>query len=286
MTNPFVTKVATGDAFCNRKKEILELARAALGHQNIVFYAPRRYGKTSLVTRVLDQLHDKKMLVAYIDVSSVTNEEDLCRIMAKGIYEGFGKKINQRSFLEQMKDLFTKIYPAVSLKGESVDVSIHYDSSITAATLLTDIMTGIQKYVAKKGMSACIVFDEFQRITQLPNALQIESTLRSHIQFQQNVAYFFVGSQRHMLVDIFETRNRPFYNSANRYHLNKIDIADMAAFVIDRFSASKKNCPQTVAEKLFEMVDGVPYFYSSLHGCFGMLRRSQHRRIRSTMRLI
>ena len=59
MHNPFkYGKEVSGDQFYDRRESADELHRFLKdGVANVVLYAPRRYGKTSLVVRVLEQLH-------------------------------------------------------------------------------------------------------------------------------------------------------------------------------------------------------------------------------------
>ena len=60
ITNPFVYgKVVTGKDFINRIQERRELLNEIENSMNIVLYAPRRYGKTSLVMQVYDDLKKK-----------------------------------------------------------------------------------------------------------------------------------------------------------------------------------------------------------------------------------
>ena len=67
-----------------------------------------------------------------------------------------------------------------------------------------------------------IVFDEFQEISELRESRQIEGILRSHIQTHENASYFFVGSRRRLLLEIFNEQKRPFYKSAINYALGPL----------------------------------------------------------------
>ena len=56
-TNPFVFgKVVTGRDFINRSQERKEIAAEIENSTNVILYAPRRYGKTSLVMQVFNDL--------------------------------------------------------------------------------------------------------------------------------------------------------------------------------------------------------------------------------------
>ena len=49
----FPQGIATGTAFCNRTEERKLLKNSVASNEHTVLVAPRRYGKTSLITQVL-----------------------------------------------------------------------------------------------------------------------------------------------------------------------------------------------------------------------------------------
>ena len=51
----FSHKVATGEAFCNREDERAVLKHNIAENIHTVVYGPRRYGKTSLVCRAIEE---------------------------------------------------------------------------------------------------------------------------------------------------------------------------------------------------------------------------------------
>ena len=54
MENPFsYTGIVRGDAFCNRQTEQTELLKFIKGSQNVLLYSHRRYGKSSLIYKLL-----------------------------------------------------------------------------------------------------------------------------------------------------------------------------------------------------------------------------------------
>jgi AAA+ ATPase superfamily predicted ATPase len=64
-TNPFsFGAIALDEAFTDRIDEVRELRADAANGQDVVIFAPRRYGKTSLVRRVGEQLSADEVLVA------------------------------------------------------------------------------------------------------------------------------------------------------------------------------------------------------------------------------
>jgi AAA+ ATPase superfamily predicted ATPase len=66
--NPFeYGGVVSGDAFCNRQKELADLVRAMENAEKLFVLSERRYGKTSLVRASLGKLPRKNFVSAYVD---------------------------------------------------------------------------------------------------------------------------------------------------------------------------------------------------------------------------
>ncbi|PYL06055.1 MAG: ATPase, partial [Verrucomicrobia bacterium] len=54
LRNPFAYGgVVSGDAFCNRQKELVDLVRAAENAERLFVFSERRYGKTSVARAAL-----------------------------------------------------------------------------------------------------------------------------------------------------------------------------------------------------------------------------------------
>src|SRR5450756_849688 len=69
MENPFRHgSIVTGEYFVDRELERTELELDMRSGQNVALVSPRRYGKTSLVLTVAQQLRTQGVLVAYLDL--------------------------------------------------------------------------------------------------------------------------------------------------------------------------------------------------------------------------
>src|SRR6266542_2970200 len=81
--NPFrFGDVATGEHFTDRTSELKELIRDLSSGQSVLIISPRRYGKTSLITAVLDRLRKQHTLVAYVDLLRTTTKERFAQQVA------------------------------------------------------------------------------------------------------------------------------------------------------------------------------------------------------------
>jgi len=65
------------DDFCNRVDELSELKRDIDSGLNILLYAPRRFGKTSLLKKLqYDLKDDKEVVVIYFDIFTVSSIDE------------------------------------------------------------------------------------------------------------------------------------------------------------------------------------------------------------------
>jgi hypothetical protein len=68
-SNPFrFGALALDEAFADRKAELAALTADALAGQDVALFAPRRFGKSSLVWRATQDLLRRRALVAQVDL--------------------------------------------------------------------------------------------------------------------------------------------------------------------------------------------------------------------------
>src|SRR3954466_16212497 len=86
--NPFrFGALARDEAFTDREAEIKELLSDARNGQDVVIFAPRRFGKTSLVDRVAQRLVRDRVLVGQIDLMRAPTKEKLAEKLAATVYD-------------------------------------------------------------------------------------------------------------------------------------------------------------------------------------------------------
>lgn len=265
MKNPFTIGMVTDETqFCNRKNEQEDLLKHARNGSKVVLCSPRRYGKSSLAQIVLSKLKKEGLLTAYVDIFPVTSEQDFIVRFASSVYKGIGKDVSPKTFADRVKGLFTKIVPSIDFGPDGYSISAKYNGSEKADLVLDDLMEGLGKYVQKSKKQACVVLDEFQEITELEASKKIEGILRSHSQRQQDISYFYVGSRRRILMDMFTNKARPFYESAFFYELKEIAESDFVPYIVKLFKETGKNCTTSVAEAIYRSVKGYPYYVQKL----------------------
>lgn len=272
--NPFYYTVLPLDApFCGRSRELEILCSYARSNTNAVLYSPRRYGKTSLIKRVQDVLEQEKFITLYIDISGATSAEDVAAFIARDIF----RFVDQNGpLLKKALSLIKNWRPNFTPQPDgSVAVSVQPASQKTGLAFLEETLEGLDRFLADNPQQTNIVLDEFQEVADLRNSDQIEALLRKHIQHQSNCSWFFLGSRRRMLLDMFEKESRPFYRSSVSMQLPPLPEEEAIRFVIERFKAGDKECPRDIASRIIKLTQAYPFYVQRLSGEIFTLARKE-----------
>ncbi len=262
--NPFVYgERVSGDNFCNRVREIRELASEISSGQNIMIYSPRRFGKTSLMDAVLKEVATKGIVTLYIDLFPVISNEDFVRISLKAVSKLLGN--NPQTMLKKIKTFFSRISPSLSMTlGEDSTPSVGINfSKAEILPALEDIFSGLFRFIQSNNKRATVVLDEFQQLGELEDT-RIEKTLRGIIQDHREISYVFMGSKKHLIYDMFNNPGRPFFKSSAHFPLGKINEPEFAAFVKQKFLQTNRPISDSSALYIVQAAESHPYYTQML----------------------
>ena len=114
-TNPFTFgDLALDDAFTDREAEVRELTSDMRNGQNVLVYAPRRYGKSSLVLRAAQEAMRQKVLVAYCDLMKTPTKERFAAALARTIHTDIASPIEQ-AFIQRSLATANGLYETVKI---------------------------------------------------------------------------------------------------------------------------------------------------------------------------
>jgi hypothetical protein len=264
MKNPFLLEIAQDADFCDRTAELEELTTRARNSQKVLLYSPRHYGKSSLVMRMQNQLAEEGFVNVYVDLFPISSEADVVSKFAAAVFKGIGRGADPRTLTDKMKKMFSRFVPHIEILPDRMEVYAKFDKSAGFDLLLDDLMESTYAYVTKHHLRTSIVLDEFQEIMVLPEAKKIEGILRSYIQRQKEISYFFVGSRRRVLTEMFTEEGRPFHKTAYPFELGVIPKEDFVPHIVRKFKETKKKCSAEVAGVIYDMVRGYPYYVQKL----------------------
>ena len=259
-TNPFrYGPIALDEAFTDRDAELTELRSDALNGQDVVIFAPRRFGKTSLVRRMAQELGRRRALVAEINLMFTPTKEKLAGRLAQEIADRLlgvvGKaKENLRVFSG------LRITPTIAV--DPVDGSFSFsfagshDPEDVDATL-ERLFRLLPEISAERKRPVVLIVDEFQEVADIDPHLT--KLLRSVFQEQPEVAHIYLGSKRHLMERIFNDANEPFWRSAKRMELGVIEPEAFKPFIADGFRATGRKIGGDVVNRILAMTGGHPY---------------------------
>ncbi|MDA8417111.1 MAG: ATP-binding protein [Betaproteobacteria bacterium] len=264
-SNPFNFKTLSVEApFCNRVKEKTTLIHAAESGNDVVLYAPRRYGKTSLVKRAQQDLAEKGYVTVFADLCGVASAADVASKLATDIYKVTRK---DESLWKKAVRFITSYRPVLRPTASETEIKMEITVEAVAGKsgfeLLESVMKEIEEFVNSGGVKLNIAFDEFQDIVTLSDAKAIESCMRTYIQRYKG-SHFFIGSQRRILSAMFNDEQRPFFRSARNMHLVPLPKEELVPFIQSLFSEGGKICSVKIAEMMADFAKCHPYYTQKL----------------------
>ena len=238
--NPFVySRPIAPDDVIDRDDETQRLLTAAVGGHYVRLYAPRKYGKTSLLRRVLrDAERSEGMIPILVDLYGVLSVADVAIRFERAYARQLKGKARTRieEFLQS-----TGLGLAGRARDQRADQLQPRTDPLPALHALLDLPLRLEE---SGGFRALIVLDEFQDITKVK---EMDAVLRSHIQLQGEVASFvFAGSEPGLMRELFEDRERPLYGQAVPMRLGRLADPDIAAYVAERFRETGRSAGEAL----------------------------------------
>ncbi len=263
LVNPFrFDKEVSGSHFCGRKKDIKKLVGHINNGANVIMFAKRRLGKSSLVKEIFQNHLEKSMLKTHIDIYSVSNTKELYDKLKVGIAQSL---TGTESSLDKLQSMVSSVQSyfggaKISLKltpSPSFDIeplSKVYDEAIG------ELLEGYFNYLESKNLHAVIAIDEFQKIVSLPENNKIEEVLRTAISKRKNCAFIFTGSRRNWLLSMFNSPDRPFYKLGIEHHLGPIKEEVFYEWILKNLSKKEIYMSEEAFAYLYEESNGETRF--------------------------
>jgi len=264
MANPFFYgKTVSGKFFTDREREVKELKEDIKNGQNIIIWSPRRYGKTSLIKKVLLELKNEGLITVYIDLFMAASRDKFIDIYARAIADSMEGGVEK--IAKAVKKLLPRILPKIIIRqDQTADFEFSYDTRTDTKPILEDLFEAISNYAAKKKKKAVVCFDEFQEINNFQKKYEIEKSMRSVFQFHKNVAYVFQGSKYHLMRKMFQSKSRPFYNSGRVFSLKCIPAEKFSPWIEKRFKETYVIAGRDIIDEILNVTKCHPYHTQQL----------------------
>ena len=238
---PFLYGVTvSANDFANRIKDREKLYKNLTGGINTTLISPRRWGKSSLVEKVVETINkkDKHIKTVVLDLFTTESEEQFLEQFAKAVIKASSSK--WEDWLRDGKTFFKHIIPKLSVGLDpSTDFSVSFDWQ-DAQKYKDEVLDLPQRIAETKGVKFVVCLDEFQSLSAFNAYESLEKRMRALWQRQKDVTYCLLGSKRHMMSDIFNNPSKPFYRFGDIIFLEKIEEKEWAKFISKKFKSSDK----------------------------------------------
>lgn len=261
MQNPFqYGKVVSEPYFTDREQELETLIQDVSAHHNVVLHSPRRYGKTSLLFKLAENMRERGYTVLYLDFFRVNSRANFIELYSREIFKQSGK--NWKATLKKIGILARGIRPVVTIDAlGNPAFSLTFESQNLNAETLESVLNLTENLDPKKQW--LVIFDEFQELANL-NGDNFENILRSVIQQHTRSTYIFSGSRYHLLLDIFNQPGRAFYHFGKIMQLDKIDPSIMRGFIVQRFKDTGLSIAEDLAGRIVSQAGNIPNYVQFL----------------------
>ena len=265
MARPFnYGKLAEDNYFTNRTKEVKWLKTQISAGINCMLISPRRWGKSSLILHVSEQMkiEKKKVVFCFVDLYNIRSEREFLELYASSVIKATNNTFEDA--VRSVKSIFKQLVPSISL---SPDPAADFEMSFNWKDLkknMSEVLDLPEKIARQKNMQVIVCVDEFQNISFMDDGIAFQKKLRAHWQKHQAANYILYGSRRHLMMDFFTKSSMPFYRFGEILFLEKIEETHWISYISGRFKATGKNISPALAATIAQVMENHPYYVQQL----------------------
>jgi predicted protein tyrosine phosphatase len=233
----------------DRDPEADDLLALAGGGHSFRLVGPRRYGKTTLLRRVLEAAEREGTATVLVDLQDVLSIAEIV-VRIERAYERLKGPLRRN-----VENLFRAWNIGLSLGGGGFTATLQRNPNVDAESVLLRLLELPMALFDREGTTSLIVFDEIQDVLAVPGA---DGKIRSVIQHQAEAAtYAFAGSAPGVMQQLFADPKRPLLDQAVPRHLAPLPLADVGDYVALRFEQTGRDAGAALTP-LLEFTRGHP----------------------------
>lgn len=269
--NPFkFGNPVQGDFYLPRPELAATLRQFLENRIHIVLMGPRRFGKTSFVLSLFNQLERDGYTCLFVDIFNITSHKDFLHQLLRAIRSRKSLQGTLKSLWGQLK----RLGPQVSADFDAATGSSSFSLSLTelkeedVQATIQDLLEGL----ARLGKKVVIALDEFQKISEIGDQGWLEATLRTHFQTLKNVSFLFTGSRKSLISEMLNDPARPLYRSCQLIDFPTFG-KEFTDWVVERFSTVGLQCEREAIDHLRELVQDIPNYVQMV--CFHLVAQAR-----------
>src|ERR1700744_3091029 len=214
----------------DRDREADDLLALDEGGHSFRLVGPRRYGKTTLLRRVLAAAERGGTATVLVDLQDVLSVAEIVVRIERG-YERLKGPVRRH-----VENVLRTWNIGLSLGGGGFTATLQRNPHVDAESVLLRLLELPASLFERQGTASLIVFDEIQDVLAVPGA---DGKIRSVIQHQTDAAtYGFAGSAPGVMQPLFADPRRPLLDQAVPKELAPLPLAEVGEYVEERFVSS------------------------------------------------
>jgi uncharacterized protein len=233
----------------DRDPEAEDLFNLARGGHSFRLVGPRRYGKTTLLRRVLEAAEQDGAATVLVDLQDVLSIAEIV-VRIERAYERLKAPLRRT-----VENLFRAWNIGLSLGGGGFTATLQRNPNVDPESVLLRLLELPAALFERDGTTSLIVFDEIQDVLSVEGA---DGKIRSVIQHQTEAAtYGFAGSAPGVMQQLFADPKRPLLDQAVPKELTPLPLDDVADYVTRRFRSTGRRVGTALAP-LIDFTRGHP----------------------------
>ena len=257
VNNPFIVGGSLSPHyFCDRETETEQLIRNITNGRNVVIISVRRMGKTGLIRHCFYQDKIKENYhTFFIDIYATSSLREFVFALGKEIFERLKPK--GMKFIERFFSIISSL--RAGFKLDTITGEPTFDIGLGDIHAAETTLDEIFAYLEQADKPCIVAIDEFQQIGNYAEK-NVEAILRTKVQHCQNARFIFAGSQKHIMMNMFNSPARPFYQSVNMMQLKSIPLTEYKAFVKRLFLENEKHIEEELIDEVYNFFEGHTWY--------------------------
>ncbi|MFA5771971.1 MAG: ATP-binding protein [Thermoplasmata archaeon] len=261
MNNPFIfRKVVAGPNFTGRLNERIEILSTLKNGENVVLFAPRKYGKTSLSRVIVDELMEKGFLASRINAEYILSGRALASAIVGSVHAALYPE--RKQFFGNIREIM-EYFPSLKVRTtDDLPHALNFEGvKLNDVPLLQKSFELFQTLAAKNKKHLLVVIDEFSSVAKnmgWETVQLIQSTIQNH----NKVSYIFLVSSKALVGGLSE--GGPIYKLGKKVELGPVDKKEFAVFISEKFKKTGVEIDAELINKLLEFTQGHPYYTQQL----------------------
>ncbi len=271
MDSPFeYTNIVTGPTFIGRNKEVSLFGDTIKRKENLLLYGQARIGKRSLVHNALNKLKQESYNYRLLQMN-LFNIRCIEAFMLKYTNTIFTHFAHSPMEWNNMLKKYAPSAPYIFDDNNKEGTKFIYSSKdLLTNSQIEELLNLPQRLACDYNAHIVIYFEQFQDILLFDDSHRIFNIFEKVWKSHGNISYIITGERKNAMDQIFE-HDKYFYRFATKIELKPIDTEIFASFIVKSFLKGGKVIKQDQAEKLYNLVQGDPWYAQHLAAiCYKM----------------